>query len=63
MEAFPRAGLALQLEVSTAVAASIPGRKVGVECWNTGLDGRLEAVVANIQLEVAMAVTLEAVRL
>ncbi len=30
-EAFPRAGLALQLEVPTA-AASIPGRKVGEEC-------------------------------
>jgi hypothetical protein len=31
-EAFPTAGLALQLEVPTTVAASIPGRKVGEEC-------------------------------
>jgi hypothetical protein len=29
MEAFPTAGLALQLEVPTVVAASIRGRKVG----------------------------------
>jgi hypothetical protein len=39
MEAFPMAGLALQLEVPTTVVASIPGRKVGEECWNYGLDG------------------------
>jgi hypothetical protein len=32
MEAFPTAGLALQLEVPTTVAASIPGWKVGEEC-------------------------------
>jgi hypothetical protein len=31
-EAFPTAGLALQLEVPTTAAASIPGRKVGEEC-------------------------------
>jgi hypothetical protein len=31
-EAFPTAGLALQLEVPTVVAASIPDRKVGQEC-------------------------------
>jgi hypothetical protein len=31
MEAFPMAGLALQLEVPMA-AASIPGRKVREEC-------------------------------
>jgi hypothetical protein len=47
MEAFPTVGLALQLEVPTAAAASIRGRKVGEECWNSGLDGRLEAVVVS----------------
>jgi hypothetical protein len=31
MEAFPTAGLALQPEVPTTVAASIPGRMVGKE--------------------------------
>jgi hypothetical protein len=31
-EAFPTAGLALQLEVPTTVVASIPSRKVGEEC-------------------------------
>jgi hypothetical protein len=31
-EAFTTAGLALQLEVPTAVTASIPDRKVGEEC-------------------------------
>jgi hypothetical protein len=31
-EAFPMAGLALQLEVPMAVAASIRGWKVGEEC-------------------------------
>jgi hypothetical protein len=45
MEAFLMVGLALQLEMPTAAAASVPGRKVGEECWNSGLDGRLEAVV------------------
>jgi hypothetical protein len=60
-EAFPTTGLALQLEVLTVVTASIPGRKVGEECWNSGLDGRLEAVVASIQLEaVAASIQLEA---
>jgi hypothetical protein len=67
-EAFPIAGLALQLEVATAVA-SIPGLKVGKECWNSGLDDRLEAVassidldavVANIQLEAAVVATSKA---
>jgi hypothetical protein len=43
MEAFPTVGLALQLEVPTAVA-SIPELKVGEECWNSGLNGRLKAV-------------------
>jgi hypothetical protein len=37
-EAFPMAGLTLQLEVSTT-AASIPGQKVGEEYWNSALDG------------------------
>ncbi len=46
-EAFPRAGLALQLELPTVVAASIPDRKVGEECWNSGLDGRLKTVVVS----------------
>jgi hypothetical protein len=41
-EAFPTAGLALQLEVPTAAAASIHGQKVGEECWNSGLDDRSE---------------------
>jgi hypothetical protein len=41
-EAFPMAGLALQLEVPT-MAASIPGLKVGEECWSSGLDARLAA--------------------
>jgi hypothetical protein len=71
-EAFPTTGLALQLEVPTVVAASILGRKVGEECWNSSLDGRLEAVVAsihlkavvaNIQLEAAVVATSEAARL
>jgi hypothetical protein len=44
------------------MVASIRGRKVGEECWNSGLDGRLEAVVANIHLEAAVA-TSEAARL
>jgi hypothetical protein len=46
--------VALQLEVPTMAAASIPGRKVG-ECWKSGLDGRLEAVVASIHLEARAA--------
>jgi hypothetical protein len=37
------------------VAASISGQK---ECWNSSLDGRLEVVGANIQLE-AMAVSIQ----
>jgi hypothetical protein len=52
-EAFPTTGLALQVELPMAVAC-IPGLKVGEECWNSGLDGRLEAVVASIQLEVTV---------
>jgi hypothetical protein len=31
-EAFPTAGLALELEEPTVAADSIPGRKVGEEC-------------------------------
>jgi hypothetical protein len=71
-EAFPTAGLAPQLEVPTAVVACIRGRDVGEECWNSGLDGRLEAVVASIHLkamaatillEVVMVATFEAARL
>jgi hypothetical protein len=49
-EAIPTVGLALQLEVPTAATASIPDRKVE-ECWNSGLDGQLEAVVASIHLK------------
>jgi hypothetical protein len=55
IEAFPMVGLALQLEVPTAMAANIRDRKVGVECWNSGLDGRLEAVAASIDLKVMAA--------
>jgi hypothetical protein len=53
--------------------ANIRSRKVGgEECWNFGLDGRLEAVaasihlkavVASIHLEAAAAATSEAARL
>jgi hypothetical protein len=60
-EAFPTMGLTLQLEVPTVTMASIPGRKVWEECWNSGLDGRLEAVVASIQLEAMVAATSEVV--
>jgi hypothetical protein len=72
MEAFPMVRLALELEVPTAVVASIPGRKLGDECWNSGLDGQLEVVVASIhlkalaasiQLEVAVVATSVAARL
>jgi hypothetical protein len=55
MEAFPTAGLALHLEVPMAAAACICGQKVGEECWNSGLDGRLEAVEASIHLKVVAA--------
>jgi hypothetical protein len=44
------------------MVASIPGRKVGEECWNSSLDGRLEAVAASIQLKaVAASIQLEVV--
>jgi hypothetical protein len=71
-EAFPTPGLALQLGVPIAATASIPGQKVREECWNSGLDGWLEVVVASIHLkvvaasihlEVAVAVTSEAAQL
>jgi hypothetical protein len=43
------------------VVASIPGSKVGEECWNSGLDIRLEAVATNIDLEtMAVSIQLEA---
>jgi hypothetical protein len=53
-EAFPMAGLALQLEVPMT-AASIPDMKVREEYWNSDLDARLEVVVASIHLEAVMA--------
>jgi hypothetical protein len=60
-EAFLMVGLALQLEVSTA-ATSIPGLKVGEECWNFGLDAWLEVMAVNIHLEAVVAnIELEAV--
>jgi hypothetical protein len=59
-EAFSTVGLALQLVVPTA-ASSIPGPKVGEECWNSSLYGWLEAVAASIHLEpVAASIYLEA---
>jgi hypothetical protein len=61
-EAFPTVGLALKLEVPTAATASIPRRKVGEECWNSGLDNQLEAVADSIHLKtVAASIQLEAV--
>jgi hypothetical protein len=61
-EAFPMAGLALQLEVPTAATASIRSWKVGEECCNSRLDGRLETVVTNIHLKAVVAsIHLEAV--
>jgi hypothetical protein len=42
--------------------ASIPGRKVGEEWYNSGLDGWLEAEAASIHLKVAaVSIQLEAV--
>jgi hypothetical protein len=37
------------------MAARIRSRKVGEECWNSGLDGRLEAMAASIHLKAIMA--------
>jgi hypothetical protein len=62
-EAFPIPGLALQLEVPTAALASIPGQNMGEECCNSGLYGRLEAMVASIHLEAAVPAMLEVARL
>jgi hypothetical protein len=47
-EAFPTTVIALQLEVATTAVVSVPSWKVGGggECWNSGLDGWLEAVAA-----------------
>jgi hypothetical protein len=59
-EAFPTLGLALQLEVPTAAATGIPCQKVGEDYWNSSLDGQLEAVVVDIQLEAAVVATSEA---
>jgi hypothetical protein len=58
-KAFPTVGLALQLEVSTTTVPSIRGRKVGEECWNSGLDGRLEVMAASIHLEAVATTTSE----
>jgi hypothetical protein len=44
-EAFPMAGLALQVEVPTTVA-SIPDLKAEEEYWNSDLNAQLEAVEA-----------------
>jgi hypothetical protein len=54
-KAFPTMRLALQLEVPTVAAASIHSPKVEEEYWNSGLDGRLEAVAANFHLKVMVA--------
>jgi hypothetical protein len=54
-EALSMTGLALELEVPTVATASIPGRKVGEECWNSSLDDQLEAVVASIHLKAVVA--------
>jgi hypothetical protein len=48
------------LEVPTAVV-NIPSPKVWEECWNFGLDARLEAMAANIQLEAVVVATLKSV--
>jgi hypothetical protein len=56
------AGLTLQLEVPMMAVASIPSRKVGEECWNSSLDGRLEVVAGSIHLQtVAACIQLQAV--
>jgi hypothetical protein len=60
-EAFPIAGLALQLEVPTTAIASIPSQKVWEECWNSDLNDQLKAVDASIHLKaVAVHIQLEA---
>jgi hypothetical protein len=61
MEAFLMAWLVLQLEVPKAAVTNILGWMVQEECWNSSLDGRLEAVVASIQCEVVVgSIQLEA---
>jgi hypothetical protein len=60
-KAFPMVGLALQVEVPM-MAVSIPGQKVGEECWNSSLDARLKTMMASIQLE-AVAATSKSARL
>jgi hypothetical protein len=55
MEAFPTVGLALQLEVPMAAAAILRSWKVEEECWNSGLDGRLETMAASIHLKAVVA--------
>jgi hypothetical protein len=70
-DAFPTAGFALQLEVSTVAqlevsmvaVASIPGQTVGEKYWNSSLDDWLEAMATSIQLEAAVAATSEIARL
>jgi hypothetical protein len=52
----PHAGLALQLELPMATT-SIPSPKVWEECWNSGLDARLEAVTTIIHLEAVAAMS------
>jgi hypothetical protein len=37
------------------MAARIRSQKVEEECWNSGLDGRLEAMAASIHLKAVMA--------
>jgi hypothetical protein len=60
-EAFPTAGLALQLEVPTVAVTSIPSQKVEEESWNSSLDGWLEAAVDSIHLKaVVVSIQLEA---
>jgi ribosome-binding ATPase YchF (GTP1/OBG family) len=54
-EAFSTVGLALQLEVPTVAAANIPDQKVGEECWNSDLDGRLETIATSVHLKVVAA--------
>jgi hypothetical protein len=54
-------GVACPLAGGVYGSASIPDLKVGEECSDSGLDGRLEAVAANVHLEaVAASMQLEA---
>jgi hypothetical protein len=38
-----------------AATVNVRGSRVGEECWNSDLDGRLEVVAASIHLEVVNA--------